>query len=154
MSFAIVLVVSLCAAVSSAHTHILHAGRLSVHIDEDDLSYSVTVDDETWFDSSGDSLGYSYSNSNKTYYKNTLTGTILPSTHGTDTTGEYVAASIGWKPAANKNDENEWITEFRAYPSRNALVFKQIWSSPSILTFISLSNIFISSSLLSIINYS
>ena len=122
----------LSALAVSADAMTLEAGRLSVSVASDNFSYVVSVDGKPWFDSSGDSLGFAFSADGKTFSvsEGTMEGSARSPASGSDPAGEYNEVAIEWRRSnAALDADAEWVSVFRAYASRDAIVFRQEWPS-------------------------
>jgi len=103
----------------------LTSNRLSVSVDTNLRSYTISVDGAVWF-SSGAAGGYSYSAGSEKFTLSDGTLQAIGSvshTSSKDPAGEYEALSLSWGPKGGT--DVEYITTFKAYKGRSALVFQQ-----------------------------
>lgn len=112
------------ASVSAQHT--LVSGRISVTVDSVTYAYNVSVDGAPWFDSNGDSLGYSFSADGAQFSlaHGTLMSVGQPVTaSGADPAGNYTSLALSW--ARQGGATVEYVTTFKAYKDRSVIVFRQ-----------------------------
>jgi|EP01047_Picozoa_sp_COSAG01_P013065 hypothetical protein len=109
-------------------------GALSLTLDPVTLAYTVLVDGQAWFDSGGADGGYAFSSggTKASLGARGLVNLGKPSrSSGADKSGSFESISITFaRSSAGAGAAPAWVSTFKAYAGRPALVFGQRWVQP------------------------
>ena len=108
---------------------------ITVSLDEATMAYSLSISNVPWFTSASGHAstadgGYAFSSGGETFVASD--GGLKPlgpaiKSSGTDAAGPYSSLAISWAVNRTVSTAAEWVTTFKLYKSRNAVVFEQQW---------------------------
>lgn len=111
----------------------LKSGLLVLSIADDGSEYNISISDRIWFNS-----GDSFFSANAKKFSLSSGDLVLVTTHkstGSDKAGTFNEISFQWamkSKGTSSKLEVSWVTSFKAYDNRNAIVFQQKF--PTVLT--------------------
>ena len=119
-----------CLAASDAIE--LTAPGNAVNIRANTSGYTLLINGEAWFESSLSSGGYRFSSGGHTF--SALAGDLVPfgsprNGTGKDPSGSYSSLTFEWTTNSSQEARStpQWVSTFKLYHDRNAVVFQQQW---------------------------